>query len=335
MLSQIRTNPIFVFGEALLRGAGLCLLQNNPITGIIFIIGIAVNSTFSAFNFLIGSAIANLIAIWFKADRPSINNGSFAFIGGYVGLLVGIFAHLNGSFTPELIILLVLGGFLAVPLTATFGKVFGRFGLLAGPLPVLILLYALLAGALYTDLPQNSVAPQVFPPPPGAEPWSINTFIAGIGNSFSQVFAQLNPLTGYILILGVLFHSRISAVMGIIGAAVGLITGFLLGYDASAMASGALTFNSMLTGMALGGFFLLLTKKSVLYTIISAIISMWMFFAISAILNPIGLPAGALPFLLVYWIMVYGAKAYDFVKIVPLENLSKPEDHLKFFSNKK
>lgn len=334
MLREIRTNPAIVFGETLLRGAGNCIFQNNPITGIIFIIGIAISSYVSAINFLIGSGIATLIAIWFKADKNSINNGLFSFAGGYVGLLIGIFAHLNGAYTPELITLLILGGFLAVPMTAALSKLLGKFELVAGPFPVLILLYALLAGILYTDLPQNSVAPQVFPPLPGAEQWSLDTFIIGLGNSFGQVFAQINPLSGFIFILGIAINSRISAMMGVMGALVGLFAGFLLGYDASAMASGALTFNSMLTGMALGGFFLAITKKGILYTILGSLLSMWLFFALSAILNPIGLPALSLPFLLVYWLMVYGAQSYNFVKIVPLENLSKPEDHLKSFSNR-
>jgi urea transporter len=48
----------------------------------------------------------------------------------------------------------------------------------------------------------------------------------------------------------------------------------------------------------------------------------------SALLNPLGVPALTIGFVLVVAIMMLGAQTIDFVKIIPLEKVSRPEDHI-------
>jgi urea transporter len=330
-MEQLRDNSVFRFAATLLRGVGNVVFQDYPLTGLLVIIGIAVNSWTAAVSFLIGAAIATLVAMWFKADKLAVEHGMFAFSGGYVGLLVGVFAapELQAP-SAELLLFVVMGGILAVPLTAGLNLAFAKLNLSATAFPILILMWALLAGILYTDLPANSVAPQILPASPDkAAPYSWETFVFGTLNGLGQIFAQVNPLTGALILAGILLNSRVGGLMVVLAGMLSVGLGWALGYDEETVRNGVMSFNPILTCMALGGFFLYLTWRSVLYALLGALLSMWAFVALAALLNPLGLPALTVGFVVVTWIMLLGAQAFDFVKLVPLARLSKPEEHLK------
>ena len=330
-MERLRRNVIVRFTETLLRGVGNVVLQDNALTGLLVIVGIAVNSWTAAVDFLIGAAIATLVAMWFKADKHAIEHGMFAFSGGYVGLLVGVFAapelHVVSA---ELLLFVVMGSILAVPLTAGLNLAFAKLNLSATALPILILLWALLAGILYTDLPANSVAPQILPTSPDkAAPYSWETFVFGTLNGLGQIFAQVNPLTGTLMLVGILINSRIGGLMVVVAGLLSAGLGLLLGYDEATIRQGVISFNPILTAMALGGFFLYFNRWTVIYALLGGLLSIWAFLAFAALLNPLGLPALTIGFVVVTWIMLLGAQTYDFVKLVPLSKLSKPEEHLK------
>ncbi len=118
-MKQFRQNSIIRFFETLLRGVGNVVFQDNALAGLIILIGIGVSAWTASVDFLIGAAIATLIAKWFKADEQAIEHGMFAFSGGYVGLLMGTLLEKEVPFlTGEWLLFLVLGGILAVPVAA-------------------------------------------------------------------------------------------------------------------------------------------------------------------------------------------------------------------------
>ena len=330
-MAQLRQNSIIKFAQTLFRGAGNVVFQDNALTGLLIVAGIAISSWTASLDFLIGAAIATLVATWFKADEHSIQHGMFAFSGGYVGLLVGVFAapELQAP-SAELLLFVVMGGILAVPLTAGLNLAFAKLNLSATAFPILILMWLLLAGILYTDLPANSVAPHLLPASPDkAVPYSWETFVFGTLNGLGQIFAQVNPLTGALILAGILLNSRIGGLMVVLAGMLSVGLGWVLGFDEETMRNGVMSFNPILTCMALGGFFLYFTWRSVVYALLGALLSMWAFVAFATLLNPLGLPALTVGFVVVTWIMLLGAQTYDFVKLVPLTRLSKPEEHLK------
>ena len=328
-MSQLRQNSILQFLETLLRGVGNVVFQDNALSGLIIIIGIAISSWTASLDFLIGAAIATLIAKWFKADEHAIEHGMFAFSGGYVGLLMGTLLENGVPFlTGEWLLLLVLGGILAVPVTAGLGLVFGKLNISATALPILVLLWALMAGVLYTNLPVNSVAPHVLPAGNVTPAYSWETFVYGILNGFGQIFVQVNPITGALILLGIFINSRIGGLMALLGGGTAILIAWLLGYDEPVIQNGVVAFNSILTAIGLGGFFLVFNGRSLIYALIGSCLALWVFLVMAVLLNPLGLPALSIGFVLVIAIMMLGAQTYDFVQIIPLENLSKPEDHI-------
>jgi len=328
-MSRLSQYTIYRFLETLCRGAGNVVFQDSAITGLLVLIGIGISSWTASVDFLIGAAIATLIAKWFRADDHSIEHGMFAFSGGYVGLLMGVLLEKEVPFlTGEWLLLLILGGILAVPLTAGLGLAFGKLNISATALPILLLLWAIMAGVLYTNLPQNSVAPQVLPAGQAAA-YTWETFIYGILNGFGQIFVQVNPITGALILLGILVNSRIGGLMALLGGVMAVLVAWALGYDEPVVRNGVIAFNSILTAIGLGGFFLVFNRRSLVYALIGSLLALWVFLVMAVLLNPLGLPALSIGFVLVTAIMMLGTQTFGFVQQVPLTQLSKPEEHLK------
>lgn len=282
-------------------------------------------------DFLLGAAVATLVARWFRADEGSIKAGIFSFSGGYVGLLVGIFSHPAMKYPVfDLTVFVILGGILAVPLTSGMNHALKRLELPATMFPVVVLLWALLAGILYTDLAELSKAlPLLSTHPDVSPPYTWKTWVFGITNGFGRVFMQLHPITGLLILVGILVSSRIAALMALLGGALSILTAYLFGQYEPILRTGVMSYNPILTAIALGGFYLYFSWRSVIYALLGALLSIWFFVALSVILEPMGLPATVLPMVLVVWIMLLGAQTSAFVQQVPLSKVTRPEDHLK------
>ena len=330
-MHEVSKNPLLSFPEILLRGVGQVFFQNNPWTGLIIIAGVAISSWMAAVDFLLGAAVATWVARWFQADEESIGSGIFSFSGGYVGLLVGIFAHpAMDNPVIELTVYVILGGILAVPLTSGLTHALRRLDLPATMLPVVVLLWAILAGILYTDLADfSAVSPLLADHPDTSPPYTWKTWFFGITNGFGRVFVQLHPVTGLLIFLGILVNSRISAVMALLGGGLSILLGYLFGAYEPILRTGVMSSNPILTAIALGGVYLYFSWRCVIYALLGSLLSIWLLAAMTAILEPMGLPATVLPMVVVVWTMLLGGQTFGFVEQVPLSEVTKPEDHLK------
>ena len=77
--------------DTLLRCVGQMMLQNNPITGLLFLVGIFLNSYEYGLTALLGLLVATLAAYLVGADRTLIGNGLFGFNGVLTGITLSGF----------------------------------------------------------------------------------------------------------------------------------------------------------------------------------------------------------------------------------------------------
>jgi len=330
-MNEVSKNPLLSFPEILLRGVGQVFFQNNPWTGLIIIAGVAISSWMAAVDFLLGASVATLVARWFQADEEVIRSGLFSFSGGYVGLLVGVFAHpAMDNPVVELTVFVMLGGILAVPLTSGLTHALKKLELPATMFPVVVLLWAILAGILHTGLVDfSAVSPLLADHPDMSPPYTWKTWFFGITNGFGRVFMQLHPVTGLLILLGILVNSRISALMALLGGGLSIVLGYLFGQYEPILRTGVMSLNPILTAIAMGGFYLYFSWRSVIYALLGALLSIWLSAAMTVILAPMGLPATVLPMVVVVWIMLLGGQTFGFVEQVPLSEVTRPEEHLK------
>ncbi|MGI9577942.1 MAG: hypothetical protein ACR2OH_07075 [Microthrixaceae bacterium] len=70
------------------------------------------------------------------------------------------------------------------------------------------------------------------------------------------------------------------------------------------------------------------TRRSALYALAGSIVSIWVYIAMSAILNTVGLPAMTSGMAITIALVVLGAQTYEGLNVIPLESLGRPEDNL-------
>jgi urea transporter len=82
----------------------------------------------------------------------------------------------------------------------------------------------------------------------------------------------------------------------------------------------------VLCAIALGGLFLVLTWKSTLYALMSAVVSALVFAAIAVLLSPIGMPALTAPFVLTTWLFLWPKAGFGALQPVALADVTTAEN---------
>lgn len=94
------------FMRQVLKGIGQIMLQNNALTGLLFVVGIAYSSITMAIGTLVATSSATFTAKLFKLNAANLKDGLYGFSAALVGVAFLLF------FQPHwLIWLLVIGYF--------------------------------------------------------------------------------------------------------------------------------------------------------------------------------------------------------------------------------
>ena len=83
------------FADAVLRGIGQVMLQDNRLTGLVFLIGIFYNSALFGWAVLLGTAASTATAMLLGVDRARIRAGLFGFNGALVAIALLYFLAPN------------------------------------------------------------------------------------------------------------------------------------------------------------------------------------------------------------------------------------------------
>jgi urea transporter len=150
----------------------------------------------------------------------------------------------------------------------------------------------------------------------------IEAFFRGIGD----VFFQDNLITGIIFLIAILVNSRISALFAALGSLVGLLSArFLFGVDGSLIYHGLYGFNAVLSAIAIGGVFYVITWESGVYALFCALMSTAVMASISILLSPLGIPPLTAPFVVVTWLFILSSSGFHILHPVALADVAKPE----------
>jgi urea transporter len=334
-------NPVVNIVDTLLRGTGQVMFQNNPLTGLIFLAGIFVNSSKLGGFALLGLATSTFAAYLLGVDRTLIRNGLFGFNGILVGIGLAFFLNYNGL----LIGYVILGGILSTVAMMALANLFAVWDMPALTAPFVLVAWLLLFSVLlFANIRPISalIAPAVpdlrlLPPTAlrevatgagavGLTPTNMtNALFRGIG----EVMFQDKLATGVIFLFAIFVNSRISALFAFLGSALGALTAWTMGASGIAVFHGLYGFNSVLAAIALGGLFYVLTWRSAIYALFAALVSALVFASLSTFLAPIGMPALTAPFVLVTWIFLLAKAGFKALVPVGLADVSTAEATLE------
>ena len=303
------------FLDSVLRGIGQVMLQNNTYTGLFFLAGIFYNSILFGWGVLLGTAASTLTAILLGVDRSKVRAGLFGFNGTLVaiallyflepGILAMIYVMLAAVFTT--IVMAALTNFLAT----------WKIPALTAPFVITTLLF-ILASARFGHLHTTDVLPTAGLPKAAIVEGIVTASTVGEGllKGIAQVFFQDNAITGVFFAVGLLISSRVACVAAFLGSLVGLLVAWGMGAAEPAIRAGAFGFNSVLTAIALGSGFFVLNIASAAYATLAAITTAVVFAAVSAALEPLGMPALTSPFVLVVWAFLLASPLFPRLRIL-------------------
>lgn len=336
--------PALDFVQYCLRGVGQICFMNNPITGLLILIGIWIFSPWLGFSAILGVVASTAFALLLGIDRVVIRGGLYGLNGALVG--AGLATFLESAWSLKIIFyIVVVAAFSTVLMAALGAMLLPRLKVPPLTLPFNFATLAFLLAAF--GVARGGVGPLVEPRIPSAGSAEINTSLRavsdgsavgafeGVANAIirgiSQLFLADSLVTGLLVIVGILVCSRIAAIFALLGSALGVATGLFLGADGFAIYHGLWGFNSFVSAVAIGGVFYVLTWRSALFSVACAIVTALLFAAITTLFSPWGLPALTLPF-------CFGTLAFLIMKEltpklqeVEIAEITTPEEHRQLF----
>ncbi len=126
--------------------------------------------------------------------------------------------------------------------------------------------------------------------------------------SLGAIFFQYKVLAGIILALGILYYSRISFILSVIGFCCAYVFYNLTGAKLTELDYSYIGFNYILTSIAVGGFFIIPSRASFLWTVILIPMVALLTISLSSIFIVFHLPIYSLPFNITVLLFLYALK---------------------------
>lgn len=255
-----------------LKGIGQIMLQDNALTGFLFLIGVLVGSVKMGIAIIAAVCIATIVAHIFKYDTESINKGLYGFNAALIG------AALVLLYQPTVIIWcsIIVGAIISVVLQHFF--ITKRITVFT--LPFVLVTWGLIFFIDYfsPEIKLTSTMRNVLP-------------AADFGfalRGYSQVIFQENRLAGAIFFVGVFINSPIAALYGLCGAVLAGYIAFPLGVPIENIKLGLASYNAVLCAIA----FAEIKLKAGIWALLSVVLAS----VISVGMNNLSFPQFTFPF---------------------------------------
>lgn len=305
LVAEGDSGPLLLLGflDSVLRGVGQVMLQNNSYAGLLFLIGIFYNSALFGFAVLVGTVASTVTAMLLGVKRSHVREGLFGFNGALVAVALLYFLQ------PDLLAwcYVIIASACTTVVMAALLKVLDTWKVPALTAPfVFTTLCFVLACARFGRLHSTHLLPTAGLPKAATVEGivTMSTVAYGLFSGVAQVFFQANVITGVLFTIGLLISSRAACVAALCGSLMGLLAAWGLGAAEPAIRAGAFGFNSVLTAIALGSVFFVRDVASTVYTALAVVVTAVVFAAVSAALEPIGIPALTSPFVIVVWLFL-------------------------------
>ncbi len=284
----------------------------------------------------------NITATLMNYSEFNIKKGTYGFNSLLVGLGIGL------SFTPgiETLIIVLFASIITFMISIVLEGFFAKYYLPYLSIPFLIGMWLIILASrdltalgisergIYTtnelyQLGGKSMVDIYHWFDRIEKPLFIKTYLLSLG----AIFFQYNILAGVLITIGLLFYSRISFLLSLIGFSTAFLFYRFLGADITQYGYTYIGFNYILTAIAIGGHFLVPNRYSFLWVVLLLPIVVLFTLGASKLLVPYQLPVYSLPFNIVvitflYFLKLRLGKHKHLVEVIT--QLNNPEQNLYF-----
>lgn len=234
MKRRFKTTP---FTDQVLKGFSQVMLQENSLTGILFIIGIFIGNWHCGIAALLATLSGTLWARLRKYDRHQTDQGLYGFSPALTGVVIILF------FSPVIPIwLLVIAGGIAAAWLQHF---FIVRGIPAYTFPFIIVAWvSIFLVQNYSAIPSPEKSVNDFDI---EQYWFFSSIIKGYG----QVIFQSSLVAGILFFIGVVISDARAGLNGFAASLAGVILSLVDNQPGEQLQAGLFGFNAVLTAIAL------------------------------------------------------------------------------------
>jgi urea transporter len=313
---MIKTEDIKLFLKGIPNSYSQVFFSDHRVFAIILILVTFIDVNAGLMG-LLSVVTTNLVGFMLGFDRRTISKGLYGFNSLLVGLALGVF------FQPDILLvaIVMLGAVLTLLISVSMQGVIGKYTLPFLSIPFLLSVWIMtLATREFTALGISERGIYTFNDLymiggntlVGIYEWwnalsiaqSLRTYLISLG----AILFQYNILSGLILAIGLFYYSRISFTLSLIGFYTAYVFYDLIGANISELGYSYIGFNYILTAIAVGGFFIIPSRRSYLWVLILIPIVALVTISLSKIFTVLGLPIYSLPFNIVVLLFLYALK---------------------------
>lgn len=314
--ARCQSSTLLWNADVCLRGIAQVMLQNNPLTGALFLAAIlwasyAANAPRIAIAAIVAVIVATLAAQWLRVDSEALKAGLYGYNATLVGLALATFL------TPGVLLwfYVVLGAIVSVIVTLATAKALKTSEIPALTAPFVLVTWLMLlatygfAGLNGSQLPSGAVVAPF--QPYASEGLNILALVQGVVRSISQVFLKSDGIAALLLLVGLLVNSPMAAAFAFGGAVIAVATAHLLGAESEMITAGLLGFSPVLTAITLGTVFYRPSLRVTTYAALGTVFTVVVQAALNVALTPFAIPALTAPFVLVSWLFLLPRPCLD------------------------
>lgn len=337
--------PVFTqfIAHTVLNSYAMLFFSNRKILAALILLVTFFNPYTGAAGFA-ATIIAAATAWFIGFSREQVKSGLYTYSGLLMGLGMGTFYEFSTGFWILLFIASVLSVFLSAALIAKLGK---------NNLPALSLAFILTLWVVILSsrefaaigLTQRNIywlnemyatgGNDLIRLVQWMENLPIPAAIAGFFRSLSAIIFQSNIAAGIVLTIGLFLFSRIALTLMVAGYTIAILFIQLMDGYAGSVNYYNLGTNFMLVSVALGGFYIIPSVRSYLWSLITVPVSYILVIALWKITYTWGLPVFSLPFCITVILFIYVLqlrKSGGKMVLTPVQYYS-PEENLYRYLN--
>ncbi|XP_059750565.1 urea transporter 2 isoform X3 [Balaenoptera ricei] len=153
-------SPVFQFLDWVLRGTSQVMFVNNPLSGILIVLGLFVQNPWWAISGCLGTVVSTLTALSLSQDKSAIAAGLHGYNGVLVGLLMAVFSD-KGDYYWWLLLPVIVMSVSCPILSSALGTIFSKWDLPVFTLPfnIAVTLYLAATGHYNLFFPTKLLQP--------------------------------------------------------------------------------------------------------------------------------------------------------------------------------
>ncbi|NXU27501.1 UT2 protein, partial [Thalassarche chlororhynchos] len=294
----MKNKPLMVqLVDWILRGTSQVMFVNNPLSGLIILVGIFIQSPWWMLTGCTGTTVSTLTALALSQDRSAIAAGLHSYNGILVGLLMAVFSD-KGDYYWWLLPPVAVISMACPVLSSALGSIFSKWDLPVFTLPfnIAVTLYLAATGHYNPFFPTTLIKPVASVPNITWTAINVPLLLQSIPVGVGQVYGCENPWTGGIFLVALLLSSPLICLHAAIGSTVGMFAALSIASPFDSIYLGLHNYNCALACIAIGGMFYALTWQTHLLALACALFCAYSGAALANALSVLGLPLCTWPF---------------------------------------